>query len=33
MCRQIRLFFAATKKYPLECVFVYNFVPPNENLF
>ncbi len=30
---QTNIFYVITDKYPLECVFVYNFVPPNLNLF
>ena len=33
MCKQALLFYAATEKYPLECVFVYNFVFLGVSLF
>ena len=29
---QSNLFYTITKKYTLECVFVYNFVSPNVSL-
>ena len=30
---QSNVFYAIKEKYPQECVFVYNFVPPNLSLF
>ena len=30
---QTNIFYVITEKYPLECVFVYNFVSLNVNLF
>ena len=30
---QINVFSIITEKYPLECIFVYNFVPPCELIF
>ena len=30
---QTNMFYTVTEKYPLEDVFVYNFISPNVNLF
>ena len=30
---QINVFYSVIEKFPLECVFVYNFVSPNVSLF
>ena len=31
--KQALLFYATAEQYPLECVFVYNFVSPSKSLF